>query len=109
MTLETHRSFPSELQSLVAAANARLSVSHAINGLGARDHRFWKEEPTDITNRLGWPTVIESMKDRAEELRSLAGSAKKRGIHDLILPGMGGCSLGSAACIITSDQRQTHL
>ena len=94
MKLETHRSFPSELQSLVAAANARLSAAHAVDRLWARDHRLWKEDPTDITNRLGWLTVIESMKERAEELRTFASSAKKRGIRDVVLLGMGGSSLG---------------
>ena len=94
MKFETHRSFPSELQSLVAAANARLSAAHAVDRLWARDHRLWKEDPTDITNRLGWLTVIESMKERAEELRTFAALAKKRGIRDVVLLGMGGSSLG---------------
>jgi glucose-6-phosphate isomerase len=94
MKLETDRSFPSELQSLVAAANARLSASHAVERLWARDHRLWKQDPTDITNRLGWLTIIESMKDRTEELGTFAASAKKRGIRDVVLLGMGGSSLG---------------
>ena len=94
MKLETDRSFPSELQSLVAAANARLSVSHAVERLWACDHRLWKQDPTDIANRLGWLTIIEHMKDRTEELRTFAASAKKRGIRDVVLLGMGGSSLG---------------
>jgi glucose-6-phosphate isomerase/transaldolase/glucose-6-phosphate isomerase len=94
MTLETDRSLPSELQSLVAAASARLSASHAVERLWARDHRLWKQDPTDIANRLGWLTIIEYMKDRTEELRTFATSAKKRGIRDVVLLGMGGSSLG---------------
>ena len=94
MKLETHRSFPSELQSLVAAAHAQLSASHAVERLWARDHRLWKQDPTDITNCLGWLNIIEYMKDRAEELRTFATSAKKRGIRDVVLLGMGGSSLG---------------
>ncbi len=94
MTLETDRSLPSELQSLVAAASARLSASHAVERLWARDHRLWKQDPTDIVNRLGWLTIIEYMKDRTEELRTFATSAKKRGIRDVVLLGMGGSSLG---------------
>ena len=94
MKFETDRSFPSELQSLVAAANARLSASHAVERLWACDHRLWKQDPTDITNRLGWLTIIEHMKDRTEELRTFAASAKKRGIRDVVLLGMGGSSLG---------------
>lgn len=70
MKLETHRSFPSELQSLVAAANAQRSASHAVERMWAHDYRLWKPDPTDITNRLGWLTIIEYMKDRTEELRT---------------------------------------
>ena len=110
MKLETHRSFPSELQSLVIAANARLSAAHAVDHLWACDHRLWKEDPTDITNRLGWLTAIESMKDRAEELRAFAVSAKKRGIRKVVLLGMGGSSLGLEVprISLTTHQRQTY-
>ena len=94
MKIETDRSFPSELQSLVVAANARLSASHAVERLWACDHRLWKPDPNDIANRLGWLTIIEYMKDRAEELRTFATSAQKRGIRDVVLLGMGGSSLG---------------
>ena len=94
MKLETHRSFPLELQSLVTAANAQLSAAHVVDRLWARDHRLWKEDPADITNRFGWLTIIESTKDRPEELPTFAVSAKKRGIRDVVLLGMGGSSLG---------------
>jgi hypothetical protein len=68
--VETHRSCPLELQSLVAAANVQLSASHAVERMWAHDYRIWKPGPTDITNHLGWLTIIEYMKDRTEELRT---------------------------------------
>jgi glucose-6-phosphate isomerase/transaldolase/glucose-6-phosphate isomerase len=61
MTLETDRSLP-RTSIPVAAASARLSVSHAVERLWARDHRLWKQDPTDIANRLGWLTIIQYMK-----------------------------------------------
>jgi glucose-6-phosphate isomerase/transaldolase/glucose-6-phosphate isomerase len=94
MMLTIDRSFPQGLQSLVAAGNARLDASHAVERLWARDPRLWKQDPTDITNRLGWLTIIEYMQDRAEELRTFATLARKRSICDVVLLGMGGSSLG---------------
>lgn len=94
MQLETNRSFPSELQSLVTAAHARLTASNTVERLWARDHRLWKEDPTDIVNRLGWLSIVDEMKGRTEELRALAGSVKDRDIRDVVLLGMGGSSLG---------------
>jgi len=61
MKLQLDRLFSTELQSLVAAGNARLSASHAVERLWAHYHRLWKQDPTDITNRLGWLTIIEYM------------------------------------------------
>ena len=95
MKLETDRSFPPELQSLVVEAHARLTASRAVERMWACDHRLWKQDPTDIANRLGWLTIVEYMKDRAEDLLTFAASAKKRGIRDVVLLGMGGSSLGS--------------
>jgi glucose-6-phosphate isomerase/transaldolase/glucose-6-phosphate isomerase len=94
MTIEIDRSFSSDLQTLVVAGRARLDASHAVERLWALDHRLWKDNPTDITNRLGWLTIIEYMKDRTGELESFAASAKKRGFRDVVLLGMGGSSLG---------------
>ena len=94
MTLKTDRLFPSELQSLIMTATARLSASCAVDRLWARDHRLWKQDPTEITNRLGWLTIIEYMNDKAAELLTFAASVKKRGIRDVVLLGMGGSSLG---------------
>lgn len=94
MKLTTARSFSLELQALVTAAHARLTASHAVERLWAHDHRLWKEDPTDIANRLGWLTVVGDMKERIEELRAFARSVKDRGIRDVVLLGMGGSSLG---------------
>lgn len=94
MKLETDRSFPPELQSQVVAAQARLTASRAVERMWACDHRLWKQDPTDIANRLGWLTIVEYMQDRAEDLLTFAASAKKRGIRDVVLLGMGGSSLG---------------
>lgn len=94
MKLETDRSFPPELQSLVVAAQARLIASRAVERIWACDHRLWKQDPTDIANRLGWLTIVEYMQDRAEDLLTFAAAAKKRGIRDVVLLGMGGSSLG---------------
>ncbi len=94
MKLETDRSFPPELQSLVVAAHVRLTESRAVERMWAGDHRLWKQDPTDIANRLGWLTIVEYMKDRAEDVLTFAASAKKRGIRDVVLLGMGGSSLG---------------
>ena len=94
MKPKTARSFSLELHARVTAAHARLTASHAVERLWARDHRLWKEDPTDIANRLGWLTIVGEMNLRVEELQSFAQTVRDRGIRDVVLLGMGGSSLG---------------
>ena len=78
---------------------SRSPVGSRPSTLEGRSHR----------HHLGWLTVIESMKDRAEELRTFAASAKRHGIRDVVLLGMGGSSLGSevlrASLLLTALRR----
>lgn len=106
MKVTTDQSCSPELLSLVLAGEAQLSASHAVERLWAHDHRLWKQDPTDITNRLGWLTIIEQMKGRIDALRTFAASAKKRRIHHVVLLGMGGSSLGPEVLRASFGSRQ---
>lgn len=62
--------------------------------LWARDPTLWFADPQpEITNRLGWLFLPETMHDRLEELFSFAEEVKNEGFSRLILLGMGGSSL----------------
>jgi transaldolase / glucose-6-phosphate isomerase len=63
--------------------------------------RLWNSDPTlwsptpqaEITDRLGWLELPESMQTPAAELRAFAEKVKGDGIRDVVLLGMGGSSL----------------
>ena len=58
-----------------------------------RDPTLWAEEDTpEITNRLGWLNLPESMQEQAEEITSFADSVKDA-FDDVVVLGMGGSSL----------------
>jgi glucose-6-phosphate isomerase len=62
-----------------------------------KDAAIWKENPeeqAELTNRLGWLDIIEQMKNKTDELKSLADDIRRRYTH-VILLGMGGSSLAS--------------
>ena len=71
-----------------------------VEGLGvsqriwARDHTVWKPDPTEITNRLGWLTVLDAMRERAPALEAFGRGISDAGFRDVVLLGMGGSSLG---------------
>jgi glucose-6-phosphate isomerase len=58
-----------------------------------KDHTVWKDDPTEITDRLGWLTVSDLMHERIGELEGFAEQAATDGFETAILLGMGGSSL----------------
>jgi transaldolase / glucose-6-phosphate isomerase len=63
--------------------------------------RLWKKDPTlwsakpvaELTDRLGWLTLPESMKNQAADLRAFAEKVRADGFRHVVLLGMGGSSL----------------
>ena len=60
-----------------------------------KDHTVWQLEPKEVTNRLGWLTLPEFMKEKVPELISFAGEVRDAGYRHVVLLGMGGASLGA--------------
>jgi glucose-6-phosphate isomerase len=58
-----------------------------------RDHTVWKDDPTEITDRLGWLTVVDLMHERIGELEAFASQAAADRFETAVLLGMGGSSL----------------
>ncbi len=58
------------------------------------DHTVWKPDPTEITNRLGWLTISDEMRESVSDLELFARQIKDEGYRHLVLLGMGGSSLG---------------
>ncbi|HEV2172441.1 MAG TPA: glucose-6-phosphate isomerase [Nitrospira sp.] len=86
--------FALPLQQRVEASRAALTTSRVVERLWAKDYRLWRPEPTEITDRLGWLTVIGEMQEQAASLTSFAKSIRERSMKDVVLLGMGGSSLG---------------
>ncbi|MBM3128941.1 MAG: glucose-6-phosphate isomerase [Chloroflexi bacterium] len=62
-----------------------------------RDATLWKTEPAhiaEISNRLGWLTVAQTMRAQIAALRAFAAEIKRAGFKSAVLCGMGGSSLG---------------
>jgi glucose-6-phosphate isomerase len=66
-----------------------------------RDHAVWKDDPTEITDRLGWLTVSDLMHERIGELEAFAEQAAADGFETAVLLGMGGSSLAAEVFVRT--------
>ena len=84
------------LQSAVEATLSRAQSEQFAERVWKKDPAFWKPNPSEqkeITNRLGWLTVTDTMRDALPRLRDLRESLRSDGVRDVVLLGMGGSSL----------------
>ena len=58
-----------------------------------RDHTLWSDDPTEITNRLGWLDAPQTMLPHLDDLDDFAREIRADGITRAVLLGMGGSSL----------------
>jgi transaldolase/glucose-6-phosphate isomerase len=80
-------------QSAVDATLARIKGERIVERIWARDHTVWRNDPTEISNRLGWLDIAERMQDVIPTLYALADQLRQEGYQQAILLGMGGSSL----------------
>ena len=87
-------------QTRVAERLETMERDRVLERIWARDHTVWKHDPTEISNRLGWLTVTDLMRERLDELQAFASRAAADGFRTAVLLGMGGSSL--AAEVLTA-------
>jgi transaldolase / glucose-6-phosphate isomerase len=81
------------LEETVALRLARFDQDDTIGRIWKRDQTVWRDDPNDITDRLGWLTVHEVMHERCPELKAFAESCAADRLTHAVLAGMGGSSL----------------
>jgi len=85
---------PDDVEPRVAAR-----VEQAANEDVAR--RIWRKDDTlwgpagqpEVANRLGWLTILDTMREELDGLQALADEVRDEGVTDVVLLGMGGSSL----------------
>jgi len=58
-----------------------------------KDHTVWSNEPSEITNRLGWLVSPETSLNAFDEIDRFVNGVKEEGFTKILLMGMGGSSL----------------
>ena len=85
---------PSSFVPTINSALENLRLDRVVDRVWTRDHRVWKDNPTEIRDRLGWLTVQDEMRQQLLQLHHCVSVAKEMKIKDVVLLGMGGSSLG---------------
>jgi len=82
-----------EYEANVQKALDEITKQDILARIWKHDHTVWKQDPTEITNRLGWLHSPELMKVNIGWLDELRSTLKSEGFEHVVLLGMGGSSL----------------
>jgi len=85
--------WPGEYGSSISSTWNEISANNLVERIWNHDHTVWHENPTEISNRLGWLSIAETMKSAIPEIVEFVENIRTRGITHVELLGMGGSSL----------------
>jgi glucose-6-phosphate isomerase/transaldolase/glucose-6-phosphate isomerase len=77
----------------VAAGLAALARRKVISRIWKGDWTVWKDDPSEVSNRLGWLTSPVKMRKRLGRMSLYARRIREKGYTRALLLGMGGSSL----------------
>ena len=82
-------------QEAVETAFTELRREAVMDRIWIHDYRLWKNDPQEISNRLGWLHIADRMQEPEvlDEIRRLADTVRQEGYRNVLLLGMGGSSL----------------
>lgn len=87
------KALPGELRPAVLETLRRLQRERVVERIWNHDYTVWKEDPAEISNRLGWLHSPANMPRHLPAIRSFAESIRSAGYGHALLLGMGGSSL----------------
>jgi transaldolase/glucose-6-phosphate isomerase len=96
-------------QKRVDDALAEMAEKRVLPRIWSHDYTVWKDEPTDITNRLGWLHTADVMCENLGCLYGLADAVRDAGYTHALLLGMGGSSLAPEVFRKTFGVRDGYL
>jgi glucose-6-phosphate isomerase len=71
----------------------KLNDDKIIERIWKKDYTVWNNDPTEITNRLGWLDCTSNTRKSFDEIYSFVNEIQSEGIKNVLLLGMGGSSL----------------
>ena len=87
---------PDDRASLGSYADVALKTSESLQNqdvvarIWQRDHTVWRNDTAGISDRLGWLSVTERMRQEVPVLREFASQVRASGIQHVVLLAMGG-------------------
>ena len=94
---------------IVLAALERIDKEKIIERIWQHDFTVWKDDPTEITNRLGWLHSSIAFKENIARMTQFVEQLRSEGFTQALLLGMGGSSLAAEVFRFTFGVKQGYL
>jgi len=88
---------------------SRIYEKGIIKRLWQKDHTIWKDNPTEISNRLGWLDCVDVTSRSFKEINSFVDEVRVEGFTHALLMGMGGSSLTPEVLRLTFGVKDGYL
>lgn len=94
---------------LFDAVIKKLKDEKVIDRIWKKDFTVWNNDPTEISNRLGWLDSVEVTSRSLNEINHFVDEVKVAGYTNVLLMGMGGSSLAPEVFRLTFGVKEGYL
>lgn len=98
-----------ENSKLVDETIKKLSVENVLERIWKKDHTVWSNDPTEISNRLGWLDSVDVTGKSVKEINEFVDEVREAGFTHALLMGMGGSSLAPEVFRLTFGVKEGYL
>jgi len=88
---------------------SKIESENIIERTWKKDHTVWRDDPTEISNRLGWLNCIDVTSRSFKEINSFVDEVRAEGFTHALLMGMGGSSLTPEVFRLTFGVKKGYL
>ncbi len=87
----------------------KIEFENIIERMWKKDHTVWRNDPTEIFNRLGWLDCVDVTRSSIKEINSFVDAVRAQGFTHALLMGMGGSSLAPEVFRLTFGVKEGYL
>ena len=98
-----------ENSKLVDEIIKKLGEENVVERIWKKDHTVWSNDPTEISNRLGWLDSVDVTSKSLNEIKHFVDDVTKAGYKQALLMGMGGSSLAPEVFRLTFGVKDGYL
>ncbi len=94
---------------LIDEAIKKLIDENVIERIWKKDYTVWSNDPTEISNRLGWLDSVDVTGKSVKEINEFVDEVRSTGFTHALLMGMGGSSLAPEVFRLTFGVKEGYL